>query len=151
MTTRSPRRPLSPALPRLPIFDPGLVASLADWRTISTGRHNVLIEGPPSETAAVLACLTPHLEAPVGWMVAGVAFVPPAHAGSLILQDVARLSGPAQVQLREWLASAPGMSLISTASEPLFRLVDEGRFDETLYYRLNVILLRLCCPDLSLR
>ena len=39
--------------------------------------------------------------------------------------------------------------MISTTTEVLFPLVVPGQFDETLYYRLNVILLRAEAADLE--
>ncbi len=127
------------------VLDMSAVTALTDWRSISTGRHNVLIEGTPAATATVLACLTPYLDAPVTWTLAGALFdIPSARdAGALVLQDITSLSEPQQGRLREWLNESPGRQVISTTYEPLFRLVAAGQFDETLYYRLNVILLRL--------
>lgn len=63
--------------------------------------------------------------------------------GTLVMEDVAALDAGEQTRLRHWLDESPRARIVSTASIPLFSQVVRGLFDESLYYRLNVILLRI--------
>jgi transcriptional regulator of aromatic amino acid metabolism len=64
--------------------------------------------------------------------------------GALVLQNVAVLSRTEQDSLRKWVDdSDPRRQVISTSARPLFPLVARGLFDEGLYYRLNLMLVRL--------
>ena len=68
-------------------------------------------------------------------------------AGTVLLQEINRLPLPVQRRLagrlsEEWTSPAPGRSrrrLIASTSEPLFDRVLAGTFDDSLYYRINVI------------
>lgn len=68
-------------------------------------------------------------------------------AGSLLLQDVWRLSPRLQARLADgltWLRGEPGPSfrrwrLMASTSRPLLPRVADGSFDDRLFYRLNVI------------
>ena len=52
------------------------------------------------------------------------------------------MSRQEQAELLRWLEnSTDRKQVVSTTVQPLFPLVDRGLFDETLYYRLNVMLL----------
>jgi len=64
--------------------------------------------------------------------------------GTLIIEDVDALSGSDQRRMLQWMLG-PGSEtrVISMATRRLFALVDDGRFDATLYYRLNTMLLRV--------
>ena len=62
---------------------------------------------------------------------------------TFILRNVESLGGDDQRRLLEWLGAVPSPPrIISTSERPLFAHVVDGSFDATLYYRLNVILLR---------
>ena len=117
------------------------LASTAEWRSACTGRHNILLEGPRASTDAVLRLLTPHLCGPV----ASNAFeVDAERPGSLVLQEVEALCGAEQDGLLGWLTDSGGRTqVVSTTTGSLFSLVARGLFDQTLYYRLNVILLQV--------
>ena len=58
-----------------------------------------------------------------------------------------------QERLLEWLSPAgTPIQIVSTARVPLFDLVEAGLFGRTLYYRLNVALLRVgidVMPDVA--
>ena len=68
---------------------------------------------------------------------------------TLIVTDVHLLDTHRQRALAEWLANAANSraQVLSLAPMPVFPLVQEGRFDASLYYRLNTICLRLDCVD----
>jgi DNA-binding NtrC family response regulator len=64
--------------------------------------------------------------------------------GTLILEDVAALSRDQQTALLQWLEDVGrSVQIIATDTEPVFPLVEKGRFLDALYYRLNTVLLDL--------
>jgi hypothetical protein len=64
--------------------------------------------------------------------------------GTLVLRDVDALDADGQALLLEWLGSASAeRQIVSTASASLLPLVNAGRFDDGLYYRLNTIFIPL--------
>jgi transcriptional regulator of aromatic amino acid metabolism len=68
--------------------------------------------------------------------------LPPAKHGTLILSDASALSLVQQIELHDWLnASRGAVQVISVTSQPIWPLVEEGRFLEGLFYRLNVVTL----------
>jgi hypothetical protein len=114
-----------------------------EWSILRATRLNVLIEGPRPLVDAVLADLTPHLPQPVSRNSHDVALPPelPAH-GTLILHAIGRLSRLEQRSLSTWIERAGDSSrIIATTTTSLFAAVLDGRFDETLYYRLNTMML----------
>ena len=64
-------------------------------------------------------------------------------ARTLIIDDVHLLDAAGQSALAEWIRDPAnaGSQIVSIASVPLYSLVQAGRFDEDLYYRLNTIVL----------
>jgi len=119
--------------------------SAAEWSRICTGRHNVMLEGPLACTKAVLHLLKPHFGAPVTMKRSGAPLEPHTFkGGTVIVHDIAAVTRPEQDRILGWLDEAPTRTqVVCTTIEPLFPLVARGLFDETLYYRLNVILLQL--------
>jgi DNA-binding NtrC family response regulator len=72
----------------------------------------------------------------------------PSQSGTIFLRDIGRLPRPLQARLSERLAvlrTSPGESrrirrrVISSTARPLIDRIEEGTFDDSLYYRLNVI------------
>jgi DNA-binding NtrC family response regulator len=72
----------------------------------------------------------------------------PAQSGTIFLRDVGRLPWALQLRLSERLAilrTSPGeprrtrRRVISSNATPLLDRIEEGTFDGSLYYRLNVI------------
>jgi hypothetical protein len=115
----------------------------AEWRMLRERPHTVLLEGPVAATNAVLLLLQPHIPETITWNRPHAPVT--AHNGQtgvLILREASALSGDDQKQLREWLErEGSGAHIVSTTERPLFALVAAGLFDETLYYRLNTMLL----------
>jgi hypothetical protein len=123
-----------------PLFEFSLHCA-AEW---IGAHHNLLLEGAETSTVAVLRLVAPDLRAPVMWKRPGVPFAFPAdEIGTLILEDVDGLSPEEQTRLLRWIEAKPLTKIVSTTARPLFALVEAGRFDIALYYRLNVILLHL--------
>ena len=111
----------------------------------AAGRHNVLLEGPLACTDAVLHLLKPYLGEPVTLKRSGAPLERhTSMRGALVVHDISAFSGPEQDRLLGWLDDPHSRTqVVCTTTEPLFPLVARGLFDETLYYRLNVILLQL--------
>jgi hypothetical protein len=123
-----------------PLFEFSLHCA-AEWLG---AHHNLLLEGAETSTVAVLRLVAPDLRAPVMWTRPGAPFPFPAdEIGTLILEEVDGLSPEEQTHLLKWIEARPHTKTVSTTAHPLFALVERGRFDIALYYRLNVILLRL--------
>ncbi len=68
---------------------------------------------------------------------------------TLYLDEISDLPADAQAQLVKILREPMGARLIASTRKSLGRLVEEGRFREDLYYRLNVV--RLTIPPLRMR
>lgn len=69
--------------------------------------------------------------------------------GTLYLDEIGDLPAEAQAQLVKLLRESTASRLIVSTRRNLGRLVEEGRFREDLYYRLNVM--RLAIPPLRQR
>ena len=130
--------------------------SMAEWRSICASRHNVLLEGPQACTEAVLHLLKPYLDKPVTLKRSGAPLeLHTAKRGALVMHDIGAFSGLEQDRMLGWLDDPQSRAqVVCTTTEPLFPLVTRGLFNETLYYRLNIILLQLTrspeTPDRSL-
>ena len=120
-----------------------------EWRRLSEQPCNVLIEGTVTATEAALQLLQPHIHEPIAsHRPPGLFELPRTETRALIVRDAAGLSSHEQRRLLAWMGSAGSRAqIITTASCPLFALVEAGRFDAALYYRLNVLLLRVKPPD----
>jgi hypothetical protein len=130
------------------------IPSMAEWRSICASRHNVLLEGPPACTEAVLHLLKPYLGEPVTLKRSGAPLeLQASMRGALVVHDVSSFSRPEQDRMLGWLDGLDSRTqVVCTTTEPLFPLVARGLFHETLYYRLNVILLQLTrSPDRTVR
>ena len=121
------------------------LASTPEWRQAWEGHHNMLLEGPEDSTHGVLLLLESYLRKPVVWKRSRAPFeLPAGEFGALVLQNVAALNREGQTALLRWLDDpADRKQVVSTTVHPLFPLVVHGLFDETLYYRLNVVLLHV--------
>ena len=67
--------------------------------------------------------------------------LPEEATATLLLNDIAKLTRAQQQALQTWLQTSRGggVQVVSLTETPLEMLVRTGHFDETLYYRLNVI------------
>jgi Sigma-54 interaction domain len=61
----------------------------------------------------------------------------------VVIDRVAELSPDDQQRLLQWLEEYPDAMVLSFATKPIFSLVEQGKFSERLYYRLNVITLNV--------
>jgi hypothetical protein len=104
-------------------------------------RANLLLIGPADITSMLLDIVRVHLEAPVATIRAGEPLtLPPGHVGTLIVHNVCLLTSAEQTQLNDALDNElGGTQIISTSALALMPMVEEGRFLDILYYRLNTI------------
>lgn len=107
-----------------------------------------MIEGTVTTTDAVLRLLRPHSREPiVEHRPPATLNLPTSETGTLILTNAAVLSRDEQQRLWAWMGDAGARAQVVTiASCALFPLVEAGVFDAALYYRLNVLLLRVSFP-----
>ena len=112
-----------------------------EWHAVAREHCNVLIEGAPAATGAMIEAIRPHLRIPVQEHrpQAGTPLPLPAQ-GTLVLLEVAGMAPREQARLLRWLQERSGsVQVAATSAEPLFPLVEAGRFDASLYYRLNTV------------
>jgi hypothetical protein len=133
MTTTTIRNDLPPSRPP---HSP----SAADWHRVTAARHNILLEGRAASIESLLGLLTPFLPEPVSWRRGSPLALPVGECGALVLENVVALDAHDQARLRKWLDDPTRRTqVVSTATYPLYPLVDIRVFDATLYYRLNVV------------
>ena len=61
----------------------------------------------------------------------------------VVIDEVADIATDDQQRLLQWLEHHPDAMVLSFAIHPIFPLVEQGKFSERLYYRLNVITLNV--------
>lgn len=120
----------------------------AERRILSEHPCNVLLEGTVTATNAALVLLRSHIREPIVWHSPPATLdLPRRETRALILSDAAALSRDEQRRLLAWIDDAGSRThVITSSARPLFALVTAGLFDEALYYRLNVLLLRIALP-----
>ena len=67
--------------------------------------------------------------------------LPLAGNGTLVLTNAWALTLDQQIELYDWLDTRRAVQVVSVTSKPLWPLVEQGRFLEGLFYRLNVVTL----------
>jgi hypothetical protein len=118
-----------------------------DWNVLQTAHPNVLLIGSDPAVTGFLQLLLPLLEPPVAHSTNGALNLPAAARGTLILRDVQRLGADDQQRLSAWMSEPMRQTqVISTASGPLYPLVESKMLAEGLFYSLNVIMLALTEP-----
>lgn len=135
-TERGPMTTVRPSLDYESHF-----ALLRTW-ALQGHRPNLLVVVEPRLSADAVARRVITLGVlPFHWCsLPGRLSFPPAKEGTLFLNDVAALRRDQQLALQDWLdVDSADVQIISLTSLPLDRLVAEGQFLESLYYRLNVI------------
>jgi hypothetical protein len=123
-----------------------------EWRSLRAHHHNVLLMGPTPATAAVLSMFRPYLREPILQKEPGAPLRFPACGhGTMILPDVGALSADDQRSLMVWLGDLRmDRQVVSTTTTSLLPMVVRGLFDSMLYYRLNVLLLKVAGHELDL-
>ena len=116
-----------------------------DLELLADHTCNVVLEGPATAVDVVLRLLQSRRREPIGWHHLDASFKPGGgQARTLVLRDASALDADAQRRLHAWIGEAGrGTQIIATTERPLFPLVAAGLFDAGLYYRLNLLLLRI--------
>jgi Sigma-54 interaction domain len=119
--------------------------SALEWRAISGGRANLLLEGPEESTDAALLLLRRSLRGIVYWKRRTAPLeIPSVKARTVVVEEIDTLQAAEQSTLLTWTADTDEtIRVVSTTTIPLYPLVARGLFDERLYYRLNTIFLRI--------
>ena len=119
----------------------------SDWHSLGDPPCNVLLEGTVAATDAVLQLLQPRIREPMACHRPPATLQPPnGNTRTLILREAAALNGDQQRTLLAWIDNARGTQIVTTSSRTLYPLVEAGLFNAALYYRLNVVLLRIEAP-----
>jgi hypothetical protein len=116
--------------------------SNGEWGLLRTTRPNILIVGAEDVVQSTVAALAAELPGPVSYL--GPNAPPPAldEAEMLVVPDVAALSLERQREWVMWLSEDfRRPQIVATSGVSLYPLVEDNRFSEVLYYRLNTILL----------
>jgi transcriptional regulator of aromatic amino acid metabolism len=104
-------------------------------------RSNLLVLCRDGEPDGMLAPMMAFCRRPVQvCRLPGALTLPDDPNGTLVLMDVGALLLGQQMKLYDWLEGAGReCQVVSIARESVYPLVEEGRFMEALYYRLNVV------------
>ena len=114
-------------------------------RQLGMPRVNVLFIGADEVVWRALASALSLASPVASWRPGEPMHLPESSAvRTLLIRQPGAMSGAEQVRLLEWLDRAVGRTqVVCTSGAPLMPLIDEGRFINSLYYRLNTI-----CIDL---
>jgi hypothetical protein len=111
-----------------------------NWRLLAHTHPNVHIRAAAPLAMTLITALALGLRQPVHVQTAWDRAVAPTN-GTLVLYGVDALDRREQQQLFAWLdATHAAVQLVSVSTEPIFPLVERGLFLDSLYYRLNTIL-----------
>jgi sigma-54-interacting transcriptional regulator len=138
-----PTVPAVPAVPAVPPTAPALFAQVrVDANSLAQSRANALIIGDQLAVMRVLGIIWPTLKKSVRWVESTRLSLPLESGGTLILEEADQLSERDQTDLLAWL-DEHGLSVrvVTTSSRPLFPLVEAGSFLDSLYYRLNHVVI----------
>jgi hypothetical protein len=127
-----------------------------DWRTARAAhgdlqrmgmpRVNLLLIGPDGPIQGFLELLEKSCTHPlIEWRRGERFALPPAsRVRTVVLHDISNLDDHEQQSLLDWLENAQGVAqVISTSPVSLLPRVETGSFLDTLYYRLNMIVIDL--------
>jgi Sigma-54 interaction domain len=113
-----------------------------DLQVSSMPRTNVMVVGNAEATRIVVDMLRLDLRGPVIKWRAGqpLALPVPGSCATLVLENLARLTDEEQIRVLRWLDDVRGkIRVVSTAGAPIWPRVQNGEFNEVLYYRLNTV------------
>lgn len=120
-----------------------------DWAAIMEAKPNVLVCGEPMFIDSFLGLLAGHCAAPIRRIShsGALGFLSDIDDGTVVLNNADRYKESDQRAVLNWLAdTGAGIQLITTTGKPLFDLVAQGQFLDSLFYRINTVYLELSCP-----
>ncbi|WP_170586495.1 sigma-54-dependent transcriptional regulator [Ruegeria arenilitoris] len=129
-------------------------------RSVAPTQAEVLVTGPPgsgiSKVAEVIHLMSPRAQGPfVKRPASGLgadalqAICKDAAAGSLFLDEVSAMPEATQYAALEMIENGPGVRIIAGTTADLSEMAAEGRFNADLFYRLDVMRVRV--PSLAER
>jgi hypothetical protein len=120
-----------------------------EWHAFAATQANALMIGEPQAVMRALTFAWMSLRQPVVWCEDSRLTLPTGSVGTYIIWRVNELTIPDQQHLLHWLDRAEPTRVLARSSRPIFPLVQAGAFADTLYHRLNPVLMLV--PDLDLR
>jgi hypothetical protein len=107
-------------------------------------RPNLLIVNERASMGDVLQQLTGVCESPHWICRFPCTFdVPPAFKGTVVLGNIEQMTLGQQLDLFDWLSCKPtDTQVVSITRAPMTELIEDGRFLEGLYFRLNTVVVR---------
>ncbi|WP_170580270.1 sigma-54-dependent transcriptional regulator [Ruegeria arenilitoris] len=129
-------------------------------RSVAPTQAEVLVTGPPgsgiSKVAEVIHLMSPRAQGPfVKRPASGLGadalqdICKDAAAGSLFLDEVSAMPEATQYAALEMIENGPGVRIIAGTTADLAEMAAEGRFNADLFYRLDVMRVRV--PSLAER
>jgi len=132
------------AKPQVDVAEELQSAHGVEWSWLSRVRTNVLLLGDRTKVDAAIRDVESICHPPIYvWRCGTLPLtLPPLEAANtIVLHNAAALSYGCQRMLNDWIcADNDRTQVITTNAAPLFPLVERRAFLETLYYRLNVLL-----------
>jgi len=117
--------------------------SETEWLLYLTSEHrsNLLVSCGANDVETVVTGLKRSSANPVRSIrLPGTFVLPEDYGGTLLLSDVSRLTLDQQIHLNDWMGARRFRTqVISVTTAPLRPLIEDGRFLEGLYYRMNVV------------
>jgi hypothetical protein len=114
-------------------------------RMLSSRNHrpNLMVVNRRASLESVLQELTTVCELPLRvCQFPGVLILPTDPRGTLVLGNVDRLTMAQQITLSDWLArKGKDLQVVSVTQTPMTELIEDGRFLEGLYFRLNTVVI----------
>ena len=120
-----------------------------DWAAIMEAKPNVLICGDSTFIGSFLQVFSDHCAPPLRRIAhsGALGFLSHIDKGTVLLENADRYKVPEQKIVLDWIAYAgAGIQVITTTGNPLFDLVEQGQFLDSLFYRINTVYLELPCP-----
>jgi hypothetical protein len=113
------------------------------WCLFRVSKPSVLLIGADADVErAIQLIIASELTAIALWSAVEGSPLPAADATTVLVRHVASLDRQQQERLHRWLGDRSGaVRVIATSPVPLYDLVEQHRFLEPLYYRINVVCL----------
>lgn len=128
----------------------GSLLEFPEWRMLREHRPNVMLCGSKAPIRLALrGLLGTAWQAVETWDCTRPLCLPrpESAARSYIIEEAGLLSPDSQARLADWMMDVRGTQIVTTILRPLFPQVEAGSFQQTLYYRLNVVYLELPPAD----